>query len=518
MSGSAAMGRRRLPRLRLLGRVLDRTAFGGLLLLLVWAPWPLGSNRPWAVSLLALGAWLGVALALAGYVGGRPWPLGISRARWPLAMVAGFCAIAAAQVAWGSPQGTVFRVLSPWHASDYLLRALACAGAMLLTVLTVRSRERCTTVLGVVLLAGLLQAFAAVLLASGDTAYVYLYERFDPSVRVSGTFVNPNHFAAYLALTLAAGTGLLLAQMKGSGDAPEDWRTRLVAALSFVLSAKMLLRLALVVMVVALVSTHSRMGNVAFFVALLGAGGLVALLSRQLRRPALWLVATMVLIDLLVIGRWIGFDRIAERLQATSVRAPEVVQAPPAAASGASTAQGSAAAPRVLMGRPPPREESLEERLEVPGLALPLVLQRPWFGHGGGSFHLAFAPIKPESVFGGTWTHAHNDYVEVATDLGVPALLLLLGIGIFSTHKALRLLPDGQPRLNRGVGVAALLGIIATGLHSWVDFGLQIPAIGLTFSVMLALSWLAAGLPLADRRSHGAARAARTQNRSKGRS
>lgn len=502
MTGLAApVESRARPMTRRAGRVLDRLAFSGLLLVLLVAPWPLGSNRSWAVAGLAIGVSVSLLLALAGYLGGRPWPVGIRRSAWPLAMAAGLCAIVVLQAFGGSPDGTLLRSLSPWHTQGYLLRALCCAGAMALAVLTVRSRLRCTWVLSTVLASGMAQALLAVMLLSGGTAYDYLFENFSAGGRASGTFVNPNHFAGYLALGAAAGIGLLMSLFRGREPELEGWRMQVVSALSFVLSMKMLLRLALVMLVIAIVITHSRMGNLAFFAAIMIAGGLVALRSRRLRRPALWLVATMLVIDLLIIGQWIGFDRIAERLQATPLRAPVTAEG---VAGAAATAPPLSAPLQSLP--PPPREESLEERLQVPTLAVPLVLQRPWLGHGGGTFHLAFAPVKPETVFHGTWTHAHNDYVEVATDLGVPALLLWLGVGIFSTRKALRLLTDGQPRLNRGVGVAALIAIIATGLHSWVDFGLQIPANALTFSVMLSLAWLAAGLPIDDRRSAQPAR------------
>ncbi len=493
MSATLA-GRRRAPNLRALGRALDRLAFGGLLLLLLAAPWPLGGNRPWAMAALTLGAWLSLVLALAGYVGGRPWPVGLRRSLWPMTMAAGFCVLVALQAWAGAPDGALLRTLSPWHTQGYLLRALCFTGAMALAVLTVRSRQRCTWVLSIVLVAGLAQAVLAVMLLAGGTNYDFMFENFSAGGRASGTFVNPNHFAGYLALASAAGIGLLMARFDGREPELEGWRMQVVSALSFLLSMKMLLRLALVTLVIALVITHSRMGNLAFFASILLAGGLVAVRSRRLRRPALWLVGTMVVIDLLVIGQWVGFDRIAERLQATPLRAPVAEATTPSA--------GLSASPVAVPSSPPlPREESLEERLQVPALALPLVLQRPWLGHGGGTFHLVFAPVKPETVFAGTWTHAHNDYVEVATDMGVPALLLWLGIGIFSVRKAWRLLPDGQPRLNRGVGVATLIAIIATGLHSWVDFGLQIPAIALTFSVMLTLAWIVAGLPMDVRRS-----------------
>ena len=38
------------------------------------------------------------------------------------------------------------------------------------------------------------------------------------------------------------------------------------------------------------------------------------------------------------------------------------------------------------------------------------------------------------------------------------------------------------------------MGIIALMIHSWVDFNLQRPANALTFVVLLAMGWVAAGV------------------------
>jgi len=41
--------------------------------------------------------------------------------------------------------------------------------------------------------------------------------------------------------------------------------------------------------------------------------------------------------------------------------------------------------------------------------------------------------------------------------------------------RSLRLLRDRQPRLSQGVGAATLMALLTIGLHSFVDFNLQIP-------------------------------------------
>ena len=220
------------------------------------------------------------------------------------------------------------------------------------------------------------------------------------------------------------------------------------------------------------------MGNGAFFLALLLVGSLVAARSRRLRRPALWVVASMALVDVFIIGQWVGLERVVQRMQATAV-----VNAP---------------AETVVFGRAPvnapqPREESLQQRLEVPKLSLQLVALKPWFGHGGGTYYTAIPPFK----HGGLpqyWDQAHNDYVQVASDTGLVGLALWLAAGVATAWRAWQLLPDRRHgSMHRDFSVAALMALACMGMHSMVDFNLHIPANALTFTVLLAAVWAVPG-------------------------
>ncbi len=461
----------------------DRVAFGGLLLALVWAPLPLGSNRPWAVGVLASLLCLLVALYLLGAVhGGHARFRGrLLAAAWSLGLMGCFALLLLGQLSAPAWLQAPLHTMDAFQTRIYLLTTLAYLAAALLVALCVGTARRVTLLLVAVLAAGVLQAVIAVALYSAGASYQYLFTDFAQGGRVTGTFVNPDHLAGYLELCLSAGLGLMLAQFGGGQQQVRGWRQKVVSALTFMLSAKMLLRLMLVVMVVALVMTHSRMGNGAFFLALLLVGGLVAVVSRRLRRPALWLVASMALVDLVIIGQWVGLDRVVERLQDTAESSVLDASAPTAPGIISSTALGVIA--------PLHREDSIQERLRVPVLSLPLVAQQPWFGHGGGTYFLSLPAIKPAG-FPHLWDHAHNDYVEVAVDTGWVGLALLLALATATAWRALRMLSDSAPRLNRGVGAAALTALSCMGLHSLVDFNLQIPANAITLVVLLALVWI----------------------------
>lgn len=462
---------------------VDGACHAGFLALLVWAPLPLGSNRPWALALLAGLLWLLVVVRAAwgASEAGAPQWQGWRRGWACAALAAVPVAVALAQLAVGlQPAAEAGRAalgtLSVHDTGLFLLRALACLAAVLLVLAGVRSQLRARQLLAALLMGGLLQALFAVLLYSSQAQYQFLYFSFHQGQRATGTFPNPDHLAGYLELSLAAGLGLLLSQFGSAQGESRHWRQAVARVADFLVSAKMLVRLTLVVMVVALVLTRSRMGNGAFFAAMLLVGLWVAVVSQRLRRPALWVVASMALVDIVVIGQWVGLERVVDRLGGTAE----------------STVIDAGHGFVFDLDENTRREESLQQRMKVPAASLPLVAERPWFGHGGGSYQYAFPAVKSPDLLM-NWNHAHNDYIELAVDVGLVGLLPLLLLAAATAWRAARLLHDDQPRLSRGIGVAALTALICMGLHSLVDFNLQIPANALVFTTLLALVWAVPG-------------------------
>lgn len=464
--------------------------FGLLGLALLLAPLPLGSNRMWASALLAAMLLLTLLMVLLLQCA-APVPDCARRMRasaWvPVGLILAHAALLAGQLV---PLADALRpLLAPgpdaatritvdlFATRHHLLKTLGFAAAFVVVMRLATTRWRVQVILLLLLLAGVAQTALAVAMLRASTELNFLFVDFIPGSRARGSFANPDHLAGYMLLCFSAGLGLLLAQPDGVDPTVRGWRGWLLCTLRFIQSPRMLVRLLLVMVVIGLVMTHSRMGNAAFLVALLAVGLLCALRSRTLRRTALWLVASVLVIDLVIIGQWVGLDRVVERLAAT----------PLVAAATASTADDVDVSPW--------REEALDERLRAAGDALAMVVARPLAGFGGGTFHVAFPPFKGSEHRLGFYDHAHNDYVELAADTGVSGLLLLLLMVVATAWRALRLLGRDADPLARGVAAGVLMAICGLGLHSMVDFNLQIPATALTFTVLLALPWC---LPLRE--------------------
>ena len=449
----------------------------------VWlATLPLGSKRSWAVALL-VGTVFALSLLAAWlwrHHTAQAWAR-LARVRWPLGLLlalAGWTALQALPLpgplvqllspeAWRVQQGVTAAwtlSLEPEPTRTRAAFTWALALVFALVVLTLRERQRLDTAVMGLVLVGVFQALLAVFLWSVQARYTFLHFNL-AHTHAMGTFGNRNHLAGFLVMVLSLGIGLMVARLGGGGAGRSGhWRGRLASVLGFLLSDKMRLRLMLVVLVVALVLTRSRMGNTAFFVALLGTGALTLLLARRASRPMLLLVASLVLVDLVVVGTWVGLEQVIARVQGTEL----LIE------------QGGT-------------QESVEQRQLAATYALDLVKDFALTGTGAGSFYGAF--IRYRSPGEHFFDHAHNDYVELLSDWGLVGVALL-GLFVLSTvGVCLRCLVSRQSHMARGMAFGCLMAMLALAIHASVDFNLQIPANALLIVVVMAVGWAGTLLP-----------------------
>ncbi len=431
------------------------------LALLVWVPIPLGSNRPWSWAVLEV--WV-LLLALAWLAGGVLGNISLGpaiRSARPVLI----CALAWLGYVWLQLLPLpieILRWLSPeaarWHTVAALKEGIAMAPLSLDRYATLEAACKSTAYiafffLGLALLRDRerIRIATYVLIASG--IFQSLYGAFasfqSPEGAASGTFVNRNHYAAYLVMCLSVGIGVLTASL--SGEKSRSWGQFFRGMVHWIITPKMGLRLLLLTMVIALVLTRSRMGNTSFFIALLVAGTIGLVFSRHATRPTVILLTSLIAIDLFIVGAYFGAEKVVKSIGQTQL-------------------QG-------------------EDRDELAGYALRMWQDYPVFGSGLGSF----AAVFPRYSAGGTpyaYTHAHNDYVEFAAETGLIGISLLGLIVLTSFAAAVRAQHLRRDPVMRGISLAAIMGILALMIHSSVDFNLQIPANALTFMLLLAFGWI----------------------------
>jgi len=251
-------------------------------------------------------------------------------------------------------------------------------------------------------------------------------------------------------MCLAAGVGLMLAEL--SSTRATGWRDSARQLLRTLLGNKARVRLALVVMVTGLVLTRSRMGNTAFFASLTGVGCFYLLAVRKLSGRTITFFASLLIIDLLVVGNFFGLEKVAERIQQTS------------------TEPG--------------------DRIDTDRDALAMLRDFPLTGIGAGAFYAVYPMYTSAVVVTGFTRHAHDDYLQFACEFGLFFAALLGAVVLASLWTAIRAQLKRRDQQLQGMGFAATMAIVALLIHSAVDFNLQIPANAAMFVVMLALGWV----------------------------
>jgi O-antigen ligase len=83
--------------------------------------------------------------------------------------------------------------------------------------------------------------------------------------------------------------------------------------------------------------------------------------------------------------------------------------------------------------------------------------------------------------------HAHNDYLEVATDTGIAGAVLLFLPILWLLIRMILAYAGARNPYRRSVLLACIGSIAALLVHSTMDFNLQIPANALLFAVVLGI-------------------------------
>jgi O-antigen ligase len=112
------------------------------------------------------------------------------------------------------------------------------------------------------------------------------------------------------------------------------------------------------------------------------------------------------------------------------------------------------------------------------------------FGSGFGTFVPVYDEFAPRTLLAETYVnHAHNDWLELWLNGGVPAIILVLGFLAWFGVAASRLWSGGQPEtsvLDLALAQAASIVIVLLLLHSVVDYPVRTPTISVLFAMACA--------------------------------
>lgn len=319
---------------------------------------------------------------------------------------------------------------------DSLSSALALIPPLALLAATLRLGFR-PLWLVLALVAG---AFGGILLgalqvSSADPAHSpwYLYEDTNLGV-ATGFFANANHMASLLLVTLP-----FLAAVLAASRTPGNVQ-RYSAVIALIAGA------ALVVAVG--IALNGSLAGYGLAVPILVASAMIVAPGRG--KSLGWLAAVAAILVIAAVG-W---------LATTPISSTNLLK---------TTAQTSVQS----------REAIAATTVRAIGEFMPL-------GSGVGSFRRVYALYEDHDRLDPTTyvNHAHNDYLEIALETGLPGILLLAVFLIWWARTALRAWGPGEPDPYARAGAVASAAIL---VHSLVDFPLRTAAMSACFAMCLAL-------------------------------
>jgi O-antigen ligase len=128
---------------------------------------------------------------------------------------------------------------------------------------------------------------------------------------------------------------------------------------------------------------------------------------------------------------------------------------------------------------------SFESRQKMWSTTVPAIQEHWLFGSGTGSFERVYPKFEEHAQASRTYVnHAHNDYLELALETGVPGMLLLMAFLIWWGRRAQSVWRSSS---TSRYAQAATIASAAILIHSLVDYPLRTAALSAIMAALLAL-------------------------------
>ena len=431
--------------------------------LVLLTPLPLGSVYPWSWGLLAVGIGTLLGVWCFRLLAGKA-PLAVPlTAVWPTLLpfflVVGWIIVQLLPVTpetWHHPAwlwpATAFNAaprsritVDPAETIAALTRLITYGAIFWLALQYGRDRRAAQMMIKALVFAAVGFSLYGLVVELSESRMVLWFPKIAGEGELSSTFVNRNTFATYAGLALVCVSGLIIARVEGRMAHTDDFKDSVDRGIDAIIARSSSLIAGWLLIASALLLTHSRGGTFSSVVAL---ASLVALYAyaRAARREVIIGLATgaIVLLGAAVVVGSAGWQ---ERFEA-------------------------------LWSQP-------DDRGKLAVLALQGIEEQPLSGSGYGTFETYFTHRRQPDMET-RYTKAHNTPLENAVELGLPAAAALVVIFVSIAVRTWR-----GARRRRRDAIYPCIGFSATvlvGVHSLLDFSLQIPAVTATYCLVAGIA------------------------------
>ena len=262
----------------------------------------------------------------------------------------------------------------------------------------------------------------------------------------NGIFGNRNHFAFMMMMGVMSTVGLMgvLTGSKRHGSKLEAWWTKLQAPLGIILF----------VLLTAMVMSLSRGAFISTIISLLVFGVFwmfsIRGQSMHMRQKTFALLAVVAVAFL--IGMPFVLQRLSERYETLVAE-----------------------------------DLTMDARVAVWKDTCRMIGDYWRFGAGLGGFETSIQPYEAGRFTEARIGHAHNDLLELTSEVGVPVVLLMLAVALVMWFRSMYRILHHQERTYRWAGLGACVALIGITLHECVEFNLLAWSNALVFTALLSV-------------------------------
>ncbi len=353
------------------------------------------------------------------------------------------------------PPGHSYFTISadPYETVSHLLLLVTYVTAFYLVLALCEERKARKRLVFTLLAIGLFEAFYGLVQYLTGWQQIFTYVKKYYLQEATGTYINRNHFAGLLEMILPFAAVFAMQQVwtvwrrsrKESGRAKAIFSSMELPFLVFWVFVA-------AVLFAALAASRSRMGIISALLSLIAVLALAGTSSFSAKSRVI--VGVLFLLGIVGLAVWIGSDPVITRFATLEDQYKHPGQ----------------------------------DRLSIWHDTLQLIRRHPVLGNGFGAFAVVYPSVQTAFV-NNLVDHAHCDYLEIVSELGLTGGLLVFGAVFWVLGLTVRRCRRSNEEQDQAISFGCLGSIVAILLHSLADFNLYIPANALVFVAVLGLAW-----------------------------
>lgn len=333
-----------------------------------------------------------------------------------------------------------------------LMKLLTYGSIFFILINVVKTKKGISALICVLIGMGLIQVVYGVIQANSISHKIWWWTNSWSEGWVTGTYINKNHLAGFLEMVIPLSIGLVIAGLKVKSRRTLERQRASTSRLRNWFSTTeeqakvVLLSFFSIILGLGLLLTGSRGGIVSFGISMF-VMAMLFFLKRGYRRCGI--VVICMCLAILTYSLQTGIEKTVKRFEHVG---------------------------------------SLHDRLKIAGSGILMIQDFPLLGIGWGNFSYVY-PRYAIAEYPGhvSISHAHNDWIEAAAELGVLGISVIIVAFVVYIATILRFWFRERDRFAVGVGAGLIAGVVSIGIHSLFDFNMHIPANPMVLSSILAI-------------------------------